>query len=123
MPIHLEGNNAPVVDEVDAVPTHVVGSVPDDLRGAFYRNGPNPRTGWSPHLFAGDGMVHAVVFGDDAITYRNRYVRTPLWSDPTTPRGDPRVTTANTHVTEQDGTRQSRRTGRDKGRNTHGQQG
>jgi carotenoid cleavage dioxygenase-like enzyme len=81
--IHLEGNNAPVPDERDAVPTRVVGRVPDDLRGTYYRNGPNPRSGWSPHLFAGEGMVHAVALASGA--YRNRYVE------------------GNTHVIEHDG--------------------
>jgi carotenoid cleavage dioxygenase len=105
MPIHLEGNNAPVSDEVDvdAAAVRVVGALPEDLRGTFYRNGPNPRSGWSPHLFAGDGMVHAVTVGDAGIGYRNRYVRTPLWADPSTPRTHPRVTTANTHVVEHAG--------------------
>lgn len=98
-PIHLAGNNAPVAAERDARPTHVVGRIPEDLRGVYLRNGPNPRRGWSPHLFAGDGMVHGIALEDGIATwYRNRYVRTPLHDDPDTPRGDPRVTTANTHV-------------------------
>jgi carotenoid cleavage dioxygenase len=103
-PIHLAGNNAPVSDERDAVPTHVVGRVPEDLRGMYVRNGPNPRRGWSPHLFAGDGMVHGIALEDGgAAWYRNRYVRTPLYDDPGIARGDPRVTTANTHVIEHGG--------------------
>ena len=81
--IHLEGDNAPVLDERDAIATRVVGTVPDDLRGAFYRDGPNPRSGWSPHLFAGDGMVHCVRLASGE--YRNRYVE------------------GNTHVIEHDG--------------------
>jgi carotenoid cleavage dioxygenase len=102
--LHLEGNNAPVDDERDAVPTQVVGDVPDDLRGVFLRNGPNPRTGWSPHLYAGDGMLHAVAIGD-AITYRNRWVRTPLWAESSFARDgrDHTRTTANTHVVEHAG--------------------
>lgn len=97
--IHLEGNNAPVPGERDAVPTRVVGDVPGDLRGLFVRNGPNPRTGWSPHLFAGDGMVHGLwLDGAGAARYRNRYVRTPLFDDPATRRDGREVTTANTNV-------------------------
>jgi carotenoid cleavage dioxygenase-like enzyme len=92
--IHLEGNNGPVPDERDSSATHVVGAVPEDLVGVFYRNGPNPRSGWSPHMFAGDGMVHALELPSGR--YRNRYVRTRCtrspapaatagWSRPPTP--------------------------------------
>ena len=112
MPIHLEGNNRPVAGERDVVATRVVGEVPSDLRGRFYRNGPNPRTGWSPHLYAGDGMVHMVDV--TSRRYRNRYVRTPLYEQPgvdrfalafdaATGRIDHRVTTANTHVVLHEG--------------------
>ena len=99
--IHLEGNNRPVADEVDVTVFEVVGKLPADLVGTYYRNGPNPRSGWSPHLFTGDGMVHAVCLPDGS--YRNRYVRTPLFDDPTTPRDGELVTTANTHVIDCDG--------------------
>ncbi|HEV7761873.1 MAG TPA: carotenoid oxygenase family protein [Acidimicrobiales bacterium] len=112
VPLHLAGNNRPVGEEVTAAPTRVVGEVPAELRGRFLRNGPNPRTGWSAHLFDGDGMIHSVALGLEggaAGGYRNRYVRTPLYEhpgrsrfelayDPGTGRIDHRVTTANTHV-------------------------
>ncbi len=109
-PLHLAGNNAPVAEEVTVVPTEVEGSIPGDLAGLFVRNGPNPRTGWSSHLFEGDGMVHGLALaGGTARWYRNRYVRTPLYEHPGEPRlalavdaatgrVDHRVTTANTHV-------------------------
>jgi carotenoid cleavage dioxygenase-like enzyme len=38
---------------VTAAPTRVVGPLPRELSGRFFRNGPNPRTGWSAHLFGG----------------------------------------------------------------------
>ncbi|MGY2009563.1 carotenoid oxygenase family protein [Nocardia gipuzkoensis] len=110
VPLHLAGNNAPVTEEFTVEPTEVIGEIPADLNGVFVRNGPNPRTGWSPHYFAGDGMVHAVALADGrARWYRNRYVRTPLYDnpgrsrfelgfDPATATMDYRVTTANTHV-------------------------
>ncbi len=94
--IHLEGNNRPVRTEHDGVPVRVVGELPRDLRGTFLRNGPNPRTGWSPHLFAGDGMIHSI--GLPRGRYRNRWVRTPLFDDAGARRDGLRVTTANTHV-------------------------
>ncbi|WP_067472807.1 carotenoid oxygenase family protein [Nocardia amamiensis] len=109
-PLHLAGNNAPVTEEVTVEPTWMAGQIPSELEGIFVRNGPNPRTGWSPHYFAGDGMVHAVALsGGSARWYRNRYVRTPLYAnpgrsradlafDPATATIDYRVTTANTHL-------------------------
>ena len=109
-PIHLAGNNRPVADEVTLGPLSVSGSLPDVLHGCYYRNGPNPVTGWSPHLFAGDGMVHGIAIEDgEARWYRNRWVRTPLFEHPgedrfalafdaATGRIDHAVTTANTHV-------------------------
>lgn len=96
MAIHLEGNNRPVRAEHDGVTVGVVGELPGDLCGTFVRNGPNPRTGWSPHLFAGDGMVHSIELPEGR--YRNRWIRTPLFDDAGARRDGLRVTTANTHV-------------------------
>ncbi|GAA5043414.1 carotenoid cleavage dioxygenase [Thermocatellispora tengchongensis] len=110
VPLHLAGNNAPVAAEVTLEPSKVTGEIPAELSGQFFRNGPNPRTGWSPHSFAGDGMIHTIALdGGRARWYRNRYVRTPLYEhpgesrfalafDPETGRIDYRVTTANTHL-------------------------
>jgi len=110
LPLHLAGNNAPVDDERDLVPTVVVGEVPADLDGVYVRNGPNPRTGVSRHLFDGDGMLHSIALrAGKAEHYRNRYVRTPLYEhpgvdrmtlafDPATSAIDFRVSTANTHI-------------------------
>ena len=115
LPIHLAGNNRPVDRESDVVRAEIRGRLPDDLRGTYIRNGPNPRSGWSPHLFAGDGMVHGIALGEGELRwYRNRYVRTPLYEHPgadrfelafdaATGRIDHRVTTANTHVIEHAG--------------------
>ena len=109
-PIHLAGNNRPVTEERTLGPLAVTGSLPASLDGCYYRNGPNPTTGWSPHLFAGDGMVHGIAIADgEARWYRNRWVRTPLHEhpgadryalafDPSTGGVDHTVTTANTHV-------------------------
>src|SRR6185503_5015099 len=59
--------------------------IPDAVRGAYYRNGPNPQ--FDPigqyHAFAGDGMIHGFFLepGKDGgrAHYRNRWVRTPRW--------------------------------------------
>lgn len=110
LPLHLAGNNAPVADEVDVTDLRVIGAIPEFLAGTFYRNGPNPRTGWSAHLFDGDGMIHALeIGGGRAHRYWNRYVRTPLYEQPGVSRLelaldrqtstlDYRVSTANTNV-------------------------
>ena len=48
--------------------------------GLYVRNGSNPRTGVSPHWFLGDGMVHGIrLEAGAAVSYANRYVRTPLY--------------------------------------------
>jgi len=77
LPFHLQGNFAPVQEERTAVDLEVQGSIPPELRGLYLRNGPNPRSGVSPHWFFGDGMVHGVALADgEAKWYRNRWVRT-----------------------------------------------
>ena len=77
LPFHLRGNFAPVRDEVTAFDLPVAGTIPRGLRGCYVRNGPNPKTGASPHWFLGDGMLHGVDLRDGrARRYRNRWVRT-----------------------------------------------
>jgi carotenoid cleavage dioxygenase-like enzyme len=77
---YLSGNYGPVRDEVD-IDVAVVGEMPKDLAGAFYRNGPNPQ--FDPaddyHWFSGDGMIHGFFVEGGKVRYRNRYVRTPKW--------------------------------------------
>ncbi len=73
---YLEGNFAPWRLEGEAHDLEVIGEIPRDLRGAYYRNGPNPA--YEPtgkyHWFDGDGMIHAVSLRDGRAAYRNRYV-------------------------------------------------
>jgi carotenoid cleavage dioxygenase len=75
---YLSGNYAPIQSEITADLGVLEGALPADLAGVFVRNGANPR--YEPkgryHWFDGDGMVHAVGFGNGEATYRNRYVRT-----------------------------------------------
>ncbi|MCO5998953.1 carotenoid oxygenase family protein [Actinoallomurus rhizosphaericola] len=78
LPDHLSGLRAPVADETDAVDLPVTGTLPADLTGRYFRNGPNPLPGRDPgHWFTGDGMLHGVRLRDGrAEWYRNRWVRT-----------------------------------------------
>lgn len=78
----LEGNYAPVREEITAERLEVVGAIPKELDGVFVRNGPNPQ--FAPmgkyHWFDGDGMLHGVRLRDGRASYRNRYVRTKGWT-------------------------------------------
>ena len=75
----LEGNYAPVFDELTATNLEVDGSIPPELDGRYVRTGPNPfemPTG-PYHWFVGNGMVHGVRLGNGkANEYRNRFVLT-----------------------------------------------
>lgn len=75
---YLDGNWAPVHDELVSDELTVRGRLPAELSGMFLRNGPNPH--FPPldqhHWFDGDGMVHAVRLHDGRATYSNRYVQT-----------------------------------------------
>ncbi len=78
---NLVGGFAPLQMECEAPDLVVEGEVPRELRGAFFRNGPNPQ--YAPrgdyHLFAGDGMIHGFYLRDGKVSYRNRWVRTIKW--------------------------------------------
>lgn len=79
---YLDGNFAPVSQEITAENLQVIGELPPDLSGMFVRNGPNPQH--SPigqyHWFDGDGMLHGVEITNGKAIYRNRYVRTRGWN-------------------------------------------
>ncbi len=74
----LEGGYAPIDQEVDAADLSAIGDIPDDIDGAYVRNGPNiqrqPRGRY--HIFDGDGMLHSARFKDGKVDYRNRWIRT-----------------------------------------------
>jgi carotenoid cleavage dioxygenase len=76
---YLEGNYAPVPDEITSGPLQVTGKLPETMSGRYLRNGPNPLGRPEPstyHWFTGDGMVHGVRIRDGrAEWYRNRFVR------------------------------------------------
>lgn len=73
----LAGNLFPCDRELDATDLAVTGQLPQALRGAFVRNGPNPL--FDPigryHMFDGDGMLHRISFADGTASYRNRWIR------------------------------------------------
>jgi carotenoid cleavage dioxygenase len=104
-PFHLRGNFAPVKEETTTFDLSVQGAIPRSLRGRYVRNGPNPKTGESPHWFVGDGMLHGVELQEGrAVWYRNRWIRTRKFLEDEAPRFgpdgrlDPTVGVANTHV-------------------------
>ena len=79
MNAYIEGQRAPVLEELTALDLGVTGTIPDELEGRWLRNGPNPRSEVDPsthHWFLCDGMVHGVrLKGGRAEWYRNRWVR------------------------------------------------
>ena len=104
-PFHLRDNFAPTFEERTDFDLEVTGAIPPELRGRFFRNGSNPASGFSPHWFMGNGMIHGVELQQGKATwYRNRYVQTPALSDPDAARTGPDGASdrtrslANTHV-------------------------
>ena len=104
-PFHLQGNFAPVSDELTEETLEVEGAIPPELQGLYVRNGANPVTGESEHWFLGNGMLHGVrLEKGKAAWYRNRYVKTPFLADPELERISPTgeinrvASAANTHV-------------------------
>ncbi|WP_407645449.1 carotenoid oxygenase family protein [Amycolatopsis alkalitolerans] len=78
--------------------------MPPELTGWYLRNGPNPRDE-SQHWFTGDGMIHGVRLEHGrAAWYRNRWVRTRSFEDPSVRvrnedgTRDLTASLANTHV-------------------------
>ena len=82
---YLHGPYTPVISEITAVDLEVVaGEIPDDLYGAYLRNGPNPVLAAARrlyHWFDGDGMVHGVYFRDGRASYLRKWVRTRALHD------------------------------------------
>ena len=76
---YLNGNYAPVREEITAIDLDVSGTIPDYLDGRYLRIGPNPIGDPDParyHWFLGAGMAHGLRLRDGkAHWYRNRWVR------------------------------------------------
>lgn len=75
---YLHGLYAPVREEISAEDLAVIGEIPRELFGAYFRNGPNPAAApkGMHHWFDGDGMIHGIWFENGKARYRNRYVGT-----------------------------------------------
>ena len=69
--------------ELDGVAVKAArGTVPQELQGTLYRNGPGrlERGGqWLHHPFDGDGMITALRFEQGRVQLRNRFIRTEGW--------------------------------------------
>ena len=76
---HLQGNWAPVKEELTVSDLEVKGEVPKEINGLYVRNGMNPRSGFSDHWFFGNGMLHGFNFENGKVSYKNRYVRPPYY--------------------------------------------
>ena len=64
--------------ECERLDLPVIGEIPRDIHGGYFRNGPNPTkspTGFH-HWFDGDGMFHGVWLEDGNARYANRYIQT-----------------------------------------------
>ena len=80
-PDHIiyRGYSAPVRIEADVQDLEVIGTIPNELNGAYYRNSADPT--YPPLLgkdifLNGDGMVHMVRFDNGHADLKTRYVRT-----------------------------------------------
>ncbi|HEX7374968.1 MAG TPA: carotenoid oxygenase family protein [Steroidobacteraceae bacterium] len=76
---YLHGPYTPVISEVTAVDLKcTAGEIPDDLYGAYMRQGPNPV--FEPpgmyHWFDGDGMIHGLYFRGGKASYIRKWVQT-----------------------------------------------
>lgn len=76
---YLCGRFEPVHTEIHTEDLPIEGSLPDDLIGAYFRNGPNPKLtplGSYTYPMEGDGMIHGLWIEGGRARYANRWVRT-----------------------------------------------
>lgn len=72
----------PLLDEHSYDVTEIDGTVPRELHGTLYRNGPGRwqvGTTLLDCIFDGDGMVSRFTFDQGRVGFRNRYLRTPQY--------------------------------------------
>lgn len=74
----LHGLYAPTTDEITSSSLEVIGEIPHDLFGCYFRNGPNPKFKPSGryHWFDGDGMIWGIHFEGGKASYSNRWIET-----------------------------------------------
>ncbi|MFZ5627669.1 MAG: carotenoid oxygenase family protein [Spirochaetota bacterium] len=82
--IFLEGNFAPIYTELTLQTPEdfeIKGTIPRELHGSLYRNGPNPaqKVAGNHHWFLGDGMIHSFHFFRGTASYNNAWARTPTF--------------------------------------------
>lgn len=70
----------PMAFEAHVAECRVIGEIPRDIFGGFYRNGPTqkyPARQGNETVFTTDGMVQGLILQDGKASFRNRWVRTP----------------------------------------------
>ena len=75
---HLIGFSS-VEDDFKPKKMRLEGELPNDLKGAFYRNGPAKHERGDKrylHMFEGDGMVHSFNFENGEIYHQGRFIQT-----------------------------------------------
>lgn len=81
----------PAIEVAEEAVLDVTGTIPADLRGTLYRNGP---ARWeaggfvAQNAFDGDGLVSKFVIDHGAIRFQSRYVRTPKFEAEQAGNGD-----------------------------------
>ncbi|MBY6189259.1 carotenoid oxygenase family protein [Microbulbifer agarilyticus] len=85
-PPTIKGNFEAQESEYDYWVTDIEGTVPGDLTGSFFRNGPGRlKLGGEPvgHWFDGDGMIARTTFTEGKVHFSNKFIRTPKYVDET----------------------------------------
>ena len=72
----------PNYEEYNATGMEVIGEIPEDVDGAYFRNTENPvhEPIGRYHPFEGDGMIHMMHIAEGQAEYRNRFVRTKAFA-------------------------------------------
>ena len=69
---YLHGVYAPTTLQLSESGLRVEGTLPTDLLGTYFRNGPNPvhQPGNRYHPFDGDGMLHSICFDNGRCEFK-----------------------------------------------------
>jgi carotenoid cleavage dioxygenase len=79
---YMNGAWTPNYGEYNATGMEVIGEIPGDIDGVYFRNTENPvhQPIGRYHPFEGDGMIHMLHIADGMAEYRNRFVRTKAFA-------------------------------------------